>query len=147
TGDLVREMAKLDSRIRLLARPNTGIVGALNDGIAASRGEYIARMDADDIAMPHRIACQMERMEACPNVVALGAMWIECSNDGRLMALRGEEFSHDDIVAALLRGKGAAMLHPVVLLRRSAVEQVGGYRRQFQHVEDFDLFLRLAEVG
>src|SRR4051812_10668575 len=60
--EIIEGFAKKDSRVKLISRPNTGIVGALNDGVAAARGKYIARMDADDISMPERFQKQLDYM-------------------------------------------------------------------------------------
>src|SRR4051794_39230969 len=51
---LLEQIAANEPRLRIVSRPNTGIVGALNDGLGVARGELIARMDADDIALPER---------------------------------------------------------------------------------------------
>src|SRR3990172_10052244 len=64
--EIVQEYAATDGRIRLVSRPNTGIVGALNDGLAISQGEFIARMDADDMALPHRFERQLKFLEETP---------------------------------------------------------------------------------
>jgi glycosyltransferase involved in cell wall biosynthesis len=62
-----------DSRIRLLARPPEGIVGALNAGIGAARGELIARFDADDECLPDRLERQRRYLEDHPDVGAVGS--------------------------------------------------------------------------
>lgn len=147
TLEILREMAGTDSRMRIISRPNTGIVGALNDGLAVARGMYVGRLDSDDIALPGRLEKQVLFLEQNPDVAIVGSMWLEISADGGLRSLRGEEYTHEEIEGALLRGKGAAMMHPTVMMRRQAVEKIGGYREQYKHVEDYDLFLRLAEIG
>ena len=70
--EIVRHYERLDARVRVLSRPNTGIVGALNDGLSLARGEYIARMDADDIAYPHRLERQATYLDDHPDCVAVG---------------------------------------------------------------------------
>src|SRR3954465_13575599 len=69
---LLERYAVRDSRIKLTLRPNTGIVGALNDGIAAASGEFPARMDADDVALPRRLEKQVAYLTELPKVMALG---------------------------------------------------------------------------
>src|ERR1051326_2264165 len=61
-----------DARIRVISRPNTGIVGALNDGLAVARGEFIARMDADDVALPGRFQAQLDYLRGHPDCIAVG---------------------------------------------------------------------------
>src|SRR6478672_11907562 len=63
---ILRRYAEQDGRIKLISRPNTGIVGALNDAIAASKCELMARMDADDVAMPDRFEKQLAYMRDHP---------------------------------------------------------------------------------
>ncbi len=144
---ILQANAARDPRLQIISRPNTGIVGALNDGIAAARGEFIARMDADDLAHPERLELQLTHLRAHPGCVALGSAVIFMDADSHSVKNLPRSTAHSEIEAALLRGDGGAMIHPAVTLRKSAVAQVGGYRPAAQYVEDIDLFLRLARVG
>jgi len=139
--------AAADPRVRILRRPNTGIVGALNDGLAAATGEFIARMDADDIADPRRLELQLAHLRAHPRCVALGSAVYLLDADGCRVELLPRRPAHAQNEAALLRGDGGAVIHPVACFRRAAVYQAGGYRREYQYVEDLDLYLRLARLG
>src|SRR5678816_4165512 len=60
---ILERYAHRDQRIKLISRPNTGIVGALNDGLAEATGDYIARMDADDVSTPNRLAVQVDYLD------------------------------------------------------------------------------------
>jgi glycosyltransferase involved in cell wall biosynthesis len=144
---LLDEIAAGDSRVRVISRPNTGIVGALNDGLAAARGEFIARMDADDLALPARFETQLAWLRAHPECVALGTDIIYTDPEGDLLIRHRPALEHDGIVDQLLAGNGGALIHPTVIFRRAAVQQAGGYRQQFNWIEDLDLFLRLSEIG
>src|SRR5947207_13124013 len=66
---ILREYEAKDPRVKIVSRPNTGIVGALNDGIAASRGSLIARMDSDDISLPARFGKQVTFLDSHPEHV------------------------------------------------------------------------------
>ena len=133
-----------DPRVRVLRHENRGLPATLNRGIAEARGELIARMDADDVALPDRIRLQVERMDLDPGLVLLG---------GQLHRLVGEQrgaatafpLDHDAIVAGLLR-RAHVMSHPAVIMRTVAVRDIGGYWG-LGTGEDWDLFLRLSEVG
>src|ERR1700726_1508117 len=70
---ILEEYAARDPRIRLVSRPNTGIVKALNQGLALASGELVARMDADDIAMPERLAKQRDYLADHPECVMVGS--------------------------------------------------------------------------
>jgi len=140
-------LAATDPRIRVISRPNTGIVGALNDGLAAARGEFIARMDADDLTFPARFETQLAWLRVHPECVALGSDIIYTDPEGDLLVRHHPALEHRGIVDQLLAGNGGALIHPTVIFRRAAVEQVGGYRQQYNWIEDLDLFLRLSEIG
>jgi glycosyltransferase involved in cell wall biosynthesis len=136
-----------DGRVRVISRPNTGIVGALNDALAAAGGEFIARMDGDDLAMPQRFERQVAFLRARPDHVLVGSRVIMMDADGcPIGPMRSIVSDHEAIDAALMSG-GWPIVHPSVLIRRDALQRIGGYREGTFPNEDHDLFLRLAEVG
>ncbi len=144
--DILRGLAARDSRIWLVSRPNTGYTTALNEALGLARGRYIARMDADDVALPGRLALQAAELDARPDLAALGsAIWIIDPAGRRVMDYRPPT-QHVQIEAALLSGQ-AVINHPSVMMRASAVRAVGGYDPQAEPSEDVDLFLRLTGVG
>ena len=146
--EILRKFEAKDQRIRLISRPNTGIVGALNDGLAVACAEFIARMDADDICNQHRLQKQYIFMKGKPNTVVCGTSWRTQGATNRVGSPCSVIYGHDSIETALLLGNGIAMLHPTVMMRRKAVLEVGGYRQHMHNMhEDLDLFLRLARVG
>src|SRR4051794_4532921 len=71
TPRILHEYERMDRRVRVISRPNTGIVGALNDGVAAAEAPLIARMDADDVSTPQRLHRQVEYLSEHPEVVVL----------------------------------------------------------------------------
>lgn len=136
-----------ESRLRVFSQKNTGIVGALNSGIAASRGELIARMDGDDISYPQRLAKQISFLNANPMVVAVGSDVYFTDPEGRRLIRHLPKTNHREIVDQLLDGNGGAIIHPSLVVRREALVHIGGYREEYQWIEDLDLYIRLAEVG
>lgn len=136
-----------DPRIRVISRPNTGIVGALNDGLEAARAPVVARMDADDIALPGRLALQLAALRHAPECVCLGTAVHFMDARSALLKPCPRATGHDAIERALLLGDGGQLIHPSIMFRRDAVLQVGGYRPAAQWIEDLDLYLRLARVG
>jgi glycosyltransferase involved in cell wall biosynthesis len=144
---ILERYAQRDNRIKLISRPNTGIVGALNDALAEATGQYVARMDADDVSEPNRLAVQVDFLDKHPDVVAVGSRVVGIDPCGCELFHSEHKLSHDEIDAELLNGVGWALVHPAVVMRRDVVRQLGGYRKQWQWVEDLDLFLRLAEIG
>jgi glycosyltransferase involved in cell wall biosynthesis len=144
---ILRRFEREDARVRVITRPNTGIVGALNDGLAAARGELIARMDADDVSLPTRFAQQVDYLDAHSDVVALGAWVVEVDAYRSPLHERQTPTLHEAIDAAHMAGHGGQIAHPSVMMRAAALRSVGGYRSCCEWAEDLDLFLRLAEVG
>jgi glycosyltransferase involved in cell wall biosynthesis len=144
---LLDEYARRDSRVRVISRENTGIVGALNDAFAEARASLLARMDGDDVSLPDRLRAQVEFMRTHADCSLLGTE-VCCIDEEGLRILQPQHLcDHDAIEAQMLNGDGGAIVHPSVMMRREAVERVGAYRFIHQWAEDLDLFLRLAEVG
>ncbi len=144
---ILRDHATRDARLRVISRPNTGIVGALNDGLAAARGPYIGRMDADDTCDATRLVRQVAYLDGHRSCVAVGTWVTRTDPYGSPVAEQTPPVDHAAIDAALLRAEGGAMVHATMLIRREALERVGGWRAQYNWVEDLDLCLRLGEVG
>lgn len=144
---IIDRAAAADPRLRVVRRPNTGIVGALNDSLALATGEFIARMDGDDLAEPGRFAAQLAFLEHHPEVVALGTAARTIDSRGAILDLLRPPLTHEAIVDQLLLGNGAALVHPAVILRRTALLAAGSYAAEFCKAEDLDLFLRLARFG
>src|ERR1700716_545696 len=65
--------ARSDGRIRLITQANAGIVASLNRALGLARGEYVARMDADDVALPSRLAMQVAFLDGHPDVAVVGS--------------------------------------------------------------------------
>lgn len=144
---VIEQAAAQEPRVRVMRRPNTGIVGALNDGLALARGEFVARMDGDDLAAPQRFETQLAFLAARPHCVAVGsAVWL-IDAAGAVVDRYFPPLDHASIEHHLLLGNGGALIHPSLLLRRAALAAVGGYRREYDRAEDLDLFLRLAQRG
>jgi glycosyltransferase involved in cell wall biosynthesis len=139
--------AARDPRIRLFRQNGVGIVGALNYGMAQTRADLIARMDADDVALPPRLGRQFHYLHDHPDCVALGSRILLIDADGWPIRQMCEEQTHAEIDATNLRGGGAAINHPAVMFRTAAFRSLGGYRQEMIYAEDLDLWLRMAEIG
>lgn len=146
--DRLEYYSALDSRCRVHSWPNCGIIETLNQGINLSRGDILFRMDADDVSYPYRFEKQINYLEVNPECVALGSRVMLIDPEGCQICPLDTKVSHDEIdTAHLVAQTGALITHPSVAMRKSAVVQIGGYRKEFLHAEDIDLFLRLAEIG
>lgn len=144
---ILKHYSQQDSRIQLITQPNIGLTKTLNKALALAQGEFIARMDADDISMPERFDRQVEYLENHPNCVALGCDVLQIDMDGAPICQMGVLLAHNEIEAQLLQGRGGVIRHPAVMMRRDALVAIAGYRDNFQTAQDLDLYLRLAERG
>jgi glycosyltransferase involved in cell wall biosynthesis len=147
TEQILAELAARDPRINLIRRPNTGYVVALNEALSLARGEFVARMDADDMSLPQRFERQVAYLRQHPECVLVGTHVVTMDSDSSLIGIMPDiAFGHDQIDDALLR-RGWPIVHPAVMMRTAAVHQVGNYQVEYCPNEDHDLFLRLAEFG
>lgn len=145
SGKILQELAARDSRMVLIDRPNGGLVSALNEGIQRARAPLIARIDADDVAMPERFALQYARMTAEPTIGVLGSFIRIIDKAGQFVRL-GDYPVTPEATARFLE-HGSPLAHPSVMMRKDAVMKAGGYRAVFSHCEDYDLWLRISELG
>lgn len=141
SGEALRRSAARDDRIRLFAtETRQGAVGSSNQVVRASRAPLVARMDADDVAHPGRLAMQVALFDLHPEAVLAGGCFDVIDAGGR--RLRPAE------PARILRSsRFAPFAHPTVAFRRDAFDAVGGYRTEAERWEDVDLYLRMAAIG
>jgi glycosyltransferase involved in cell wall biosynthesis len=147
TLSLLQKLAAKDARIQVITRPNTGYVIALNEGLAKARGQFIARMDADDLSLPTRFEKQVAYLRANADCVLVGTHVEQMDQQGSVIGPMPDiAFGHDTINQALLR-RGWPIVHPAVMMRTDAVKKLGGYVVELCPNEDHDLFLKLGEIG
>jgi glycosyltransferase involved in cell wall biosynthesis len=147
TPELLQQFQQQHRRIRVMARKKRGIPISMNEAISLSSGPLIARMDSDDIAASERLRKQVDFLNENQDCVAVGAEIMLIDPEGRPLGRGNHPRGHSEIRRCLLLGDGAAMTHPVVMFRRRAIREIGGYNEQFETGSDLDLFLRLSEVG
>lgn len=147
---IARSWAGRDPRICLLHEPNTGIAHALNTGLARARGRYIARMDADDVSHPERIAKQVDHFDAHPGLGVLGtrttfATTVEKSS-GMAWFVQWQNAIITPHEHYVKRFVDAPVAHPTVMFRRELVDRHGGYDTG-PLPEDHELWLRWMDAG
>jgi len=150
TAEVAEGLARRDRRVRLLRGPGEGIAGALNRALAAVDAPLLARMDADDVAWPRRLALQVEALEADASLAAVGARVrlfprAQVRDGMRRYAAWLNGLTTPALVARDLFVE-APLVHPAALLRRGPLEAAGGWR-DGPFPEDYDLWLRLAAAG
>jgi glycosyltransferase involved in cell wall biosynthesis len=146
SGAILERYAARDRRIRLTSRPNTGYTVALNQLLDLASGEFVARMDADDVALPQRLERQVDYLRAHRDVVCIGSAVQFIDAAGRFLRNGHPGMDHEAIQQRALAGD-CPLNHPSIMMRRAAVQAVGGYHPEFEPAEDLDLWLRLGEVG
>jgi glycosyltransferase involved in cell wall biosynthesis len=144
--DILRRYAASDPRLRVVSRPNTGYLIALNEMLASARGEFVARMDADDVALPERFERQAAYLRSHPEVLAVGTRILLIDPEGAPLTEMCTLQTHDDIDRSHLEAR-MGICHPSVMARAEVLRKVGGYRPEYYTAEDMDLWLRLAEIG
>jgi glycosyltransferase involved in cell wall biosynthesis len=131
-----------DKRIVLIENEgNKGLIHSLNKGLEIAKGQYVARMDADDICLPERFRKQVEFLELNPNVGVLGCDYISINEKRERNILAID--SCPKIKTFLLFT--ATMCHPTLMLRKQVlIDNKLSYSEAAKHVEDYDLWCRLA---
>ncbi|MCL6622017.1 MAG: glycosyltransferase [Syntrophobacterales bacterium] len=142
TPQLLEEFT--DCRITVLRNPTRiGLTASLNRGIAQARAPYIARMDADDLSLPERLACQRQFLEEHPDCALVGSPYYLMDERGRLTGLVPVLTDPEELRAGLMEQNWFG--HGSVMVRRQALLEVGGYNERYAYAQDYDLWLRLAE--
>ncbi|MDX2170287.1 MAG: glycosyltransferase [Deltaproteobacteria bacterium] len=146
---LAAACAAADPRFRVI-EAGGGLVDALNRGIAAARAPLVARMDADDLAHRERLARQCERLARDASLSAVGCL-VECFPVDAAGAgmRRYVEWLNGVVSCEAIRDAifvESPIAHPSAVLRRTALDAVGGYRHG-DGPEDYDLWLRLVLDG
>lgn len=141
TPDIIRQYAKKDKRIRFFNnRKNRGLIYVLNMGLRKVRGEYIARMDADDVSMPTRFEKQVAYLDANPDVGVLGTL-IEVFGLYMGHGIQKPVVELSDLIT------DNYVAHPTVMIRASVMRKHGfQYNPEYKHVEDYELWMRMVQV-
>lgn len=143
--EIARGYASEDQRVVVLEPGHGGIAAAMNRGLTAARGAYLAPMDQDDVAMPDRLERLVAFLERRPEVTLVGGGMQLIDADGRMLGERRRATSSESVAEAMLTS--CAVIHPTSMMRTAAVQAVGGYRRAMPFAQDYDLWLRLMEHG
>jgi glycosyltransferase involved in cell wall biosynthesis len=143
---IVKRYADRDSRIRWVTQPNAGIPKTRNRLLAMATGEFIAVMDADDVALPDRFERQVAYLRSSSNTVCVGGAYQIMDGAGRFLTVMRLAEDNAEIQRILLDGH-TSFLHPACMIRKTAMEQVGGYNEAFATASDLDIWLKLTEVG
>lgn len=149
-GAIAQRWAHRDPRIKLLHEPRIGIAHALNTELAQASGKYIARMDADDVSHPERLAQQVDYLDANPEVGVLGTRTAFASSVPESRGMQAFVDWQNAILSPhehyVKRFVDAPVAHPTVMFRRELVDQHGSYDTG-PLPEDHELWLRWMDAG
>ena len=149
TNDLyavIKEFTSSYPNLKIISLPeNQGLGKALNEGLKHCSYDLVARMDTDDIAMPHRFERQLEIFEQYPEIDVVSSWIDEFEGDiNHILSIRKVPESHKEIYQFSRRRN--PINHPVVMFRKSSVLAAGGYKH-FPLFEDYYLWVRMLMNG
>lgn len=148
-NDLIETLTifkNLDPRIIINTNEkNVGLATSLNRGVLLAKGDYIARMDADDISRSDRILKEVNYLKTNPDVDMVSTNCVYINEDGDISGEKSDIPTNPSQIAKLLP-IGSSIIHPSVMVRRQVFSDLKGYRL-FPTAEDYDLWLRILSSG
>jgi glycosyltransferase involved in cell wall biosynthesis len=146
--EIARRYAKHHKRIRVIAHENWGACEALNAAAEQARGEWLFRMDPDDLMLPTRLERQLAFLRENPDLAVASSLAYLIDSEGRQIGRSRSPYITRQVVAATVAGRELiGFHHPAVAMKKSIFQSVGGYRKEYWLAEDLDLWNRIAEKG
>jgi Glycosyl transferase family 2 len=142
SSEILSSYAAADARVLVHRQANAGTAAALNRGLHLARAPFVARLDADDLALPDRFERQHRFLAQHERVAVVGGAVTFIDEEGRAFAEWQYPLSDAEIRRTL--DDSTPLAHPAVMMRAAAVIGVGGYRPVLPKAQDVDLWLRLA---
>jgi glycosyltransferase involved in cell wall biosynthesis len=145
SAHVTREYAARDGRIRaIFHEKNRGLSATLNEGLEKASSEFVVRMDQDDESLPSRIGLQTRFLRTRCRVVVAGTFVYHMGRRPKYDRMVTLPTDHEEIMHTL--GRHNCIYHPSVILRKSKILALGGYRSEFKNAEDYDLWMRAGRV-
>jgi glycosyltransferase involved in cell wall biosynthesis len=142
---ILTDYAKRDSRLRLHSNGNNlGLARSLNRGLELTVGEYVARMDADDISLPDRFSKQIRFLDANADIAILGTNLTRIDPEGLPLANQPRPYPTQPGFIRWSLFFRNCIQHPTVMFRRDAIKGIGGYDPSLLAAQDYDLWLRAS---
>ena len=146
TKKIIQNFATNDARIIAVYNDiNKGLTENLNRAISLSKGQYIARMDADDIAISSRIQKQVKFLDNHQKIDLVGTAALDINEYGAEIQLRKSPELHDDIIALL--PKANPITHSTVMFRKNSFASIGYYNEAYRTTQDYEMWFRAAGRG
>ena len=143
TIDILHKYETIDDRIRVYHQANSGLTASLNNGCQIAQGKYIARLDHDDVSVSARLERQVEFLERNPSVALVGTAFVLTGPTG--LPVRTVHFPSEDHQIKELLLSYNCICHSTVMMRKDALQSLGGYRTAALYAEDYDLWIRMTE--
>ena len=135
SGLILDRLAQKHDIIRVFHQQNTGLTRALNRGLWLCEGEYVARLDSDDVCLYDRLKLEVEFLDSHPEYAVVGGFFFM---QGKIINM---PVTWEEVLQELPKRNPFA--HPTVMFRRESVMEIGGYDERFRYAQDYDLWLRL----
>lgn len=148
TLQILQDYAHRDARIKLIQNEqNLGLTKSLNKALKLAQGDYVARQDADDIALPDRFAQQVAVLEQQPAVVLVSCDLELIDAEGNLLPHRIDRSCDSQLIPWYLLFCNYIAGHSQVMFRRQTVVELGGYCETYRYSQDYELWSRLIQKG
>jgi GT2 family glycosyltransferase len=146
TLQILEDMARQDPRVVLIKNEtNLGLTRSVKLALQRAQVRIIARMDADDIALPSRFQKQINFFNQYPNTDVVGTAYEWIDDSGTILGRRDVPMTHTKIHRALIRTN--PFLHASVMMKKSVLDHVHGYNETYKKAQDYDLWLRLSRTS
>ncbi len=133
-----------DPRIFLFHQDNIGLTKSLNKGLSFAKGDYIARMDADDISDKRRFEKQFHYLNTHPEIGVTGSNINIIDEYGKIISKLNQLNSHKEIMSKLLSDN--QLIHGTLFIRKELLKKVEYYDEKYTLAQDYDLLLRLSDI-
>src|SRR3990167_3934050 len=133
-----------DKKIKLIKnKRNLGLAASLNKALQRAQGDFIARMDADDVSKPERLTTQMDFMKKNPQVDICGSFVKVIDENGQIIGQIKKPISDKEIKKELFWLP--SLLHPTWFAREEVFRKLNGYDKRWDYVEDFEFLTRAKD--
>ena len=146
TWKIIQKYAKKDKRIIPVRNTtNLKLSKTLNKGLTIAKGEYIARMDADDLSYPDRLGRQLSFMEKNPDVGIVGGVMEIIDEKGNYIGIRKYPLDDESIRKKIFFY--SPFSHPLIMIRKSVLKKSKDYNTDFNPAEDYELYFRIGKFS
>ncbi len=143
TGKILQKYADRHPRIRIINQANMGLTKSLNTAIAQAQGKYIARLDADDVALEHRLQKQIGFMKKDNNIILCGSSCVNIYENNDQTQWRWQ--SPEEIMKTIYYY--SPFPHSSTMFKKESFETLNGYNETFITSQDMELWMRMAKIG